>query len=46
MADEMILPKREVPNATTTAAIEEAHQAGVSSFDSVAELMADLKSEE
>jgi hypothetical protein len=46
MPEEINLPELEVPNAVTTAAMHEARQGGLPSFDSVSTLMTDLNSED
>lgn len=46
MQDKCTPSEVEVPNAATTAAMEEARRAGLPSFDSIPALMADLNAEE
>jgi hypothetical protein len=46
MPEEINPPELEVPNIVTTAAMHEARQGGLPSFDSVSELMDDLSAED
>jgi len=46
MTDNHLPQELEIPNAATAAAIEEARQGELPTFNSVAELMADLSSED